>query len=83
MSKKESFETRINRLIEKNKCPIVFDWVEVDSEVGFGQINYEKSYKTGKLLIDISYCATRAINQNIERTILYNPDRIKLTDKRN
>lgn len=47
------------------KLPIVFDWVNFKGETVFAQINYEATQKAGKPMMDISYCATRALNQTI------------------
>ncbi len=47
------------------KLPIVFDWVNFKGETVFAQINYQATQKSGKPMMDISYCATRALNQTI------------------
>jgi hypothetical protein len=51
---------RMNRMLLK--LPIVFDWVEFKGETVFAGINYAASDKAGKPMMDIFYCATRALN---------------------
>lgn len=52
-------------------CPVVFDWYKHKGEVCFASLNYEKSIETGKAWIDIHYCATRALNGVVEKTVIY------------
>ena len=59
------------------RLPIVFDWVSFKDEVVFAQINYEATQKAGKPMMDISYCATRALNQNIMFTTQWDKNKFK------
>ena len=63
------------------RLPFSFDWIEYKGEDVVGQINYEATEKANKPMIDISYCMTQAINQNILYTVQYdkskfNPSRL-------
>lgn len=51
---------KMNRMLAR--LPIVFDWVEFKGETVFAGINYEASQKAGRPMMDIFYCATRALN---------------------
>lgn len=53
----------VNRMFMR--LPFAIDWVFFKGEDVVAQINYEASKKAGKPMLDISYCMTRAINQNI------------------
>ena len=51
------------------KLPIVFDWVEYKGEVVFAGINYKESERVGRPMMDIYYCATQALNNNVLKTV--------------
>lgn len=44
------------------KLPVTFDWVKYKGETVFAGLNYEQSEKAGRPMMDIFYCATRALN---------------------
>lgn len=44
------------------KLPVIFDWVEFKGETVFAGVNYERSLKAHRPMMDIFYCATRALN---------------------
>ncbi len=51
----------------------VFEWVEYKGKSYFAAMNYEKSVLKNKLVLDLHYCATAALNNAlIEKTVLYN-----------
>lgn len=41
---------------------VLYDWCKYNGEVYFGVWNYEESEKRGKAVIDLAYCATKAMN---------------------
>lgn len=42
---------------------IVSDWCKYNGEVYFGVLNWEESERRSKPVIDLAYCATRAMNE--------------------
>jgi len=54
-----------------NTCPVIYDWVKFKGEVVFGAMNYEKSKAQNRVMIDIHYCATEALNNIVEKTVPY------------
>ncbi len=55
--------------VEENKIPdwltpdvIVFDWCRYNGEVYFSSLNWDESERRQKPVIDLAYCATKAIN---------------------
>jgi len=52
-------------------CPVVYDWCRFKGETYFGILNLEASLKARKPMIDLSYCATRAMNGIILLTVQY------------
>jgi hypothetical protein len=60
------------------KVPFSADWVEYKGEIVFAQIDYEKSAKCGRPIIEIGYCATQVIvNNRIDATHNYCPETFK------
>ena len=59
------------------KLPIVFDWVEFKGETVFAGFNYERSEKAGKPMMDIFYCATRALNHVVLFTTQWDKSKFK------
>lgn len=57
--------------------PIVFDWVEFKGETVFAGINYEATKKAGRPMVDISYCATRALNNVVLFTTQWDKNKFK------
>ncbi len=41
---------------------IIYDWCEYNGEVYFGVLNWEESERRQKPIIDLAYCATKAMN---------------------
>lgn len=53
-------------------------WAEYNGEVKFVMINYEKSIKCHRPIIDLGYCATKLmINNIVEKSVTYYPDHFK------
>lgn len=53
-------------------CPISANWLEYKGETYFGMLNYERSVAARRPMIDLSYCATRAFNGVVIKTVAYN-----------
>jgi hypothetical protein len=69
-------------------CPVVFDWVNYKGEDVFGVLNYERSVKAKRPMIDICYCATKAMDNNVMETVQYNkkhfkPSKLAITSDKN
>ena len=58
-------------------CPIVFDWLEFKGETYFGSLNYDRSIAANRPMIDLSYCATRACNGIVLKTVAYSKKHFK------
>lgn len=69
----EFFKTEIPGFIVK--CPVAFEWWYYDGEQIFAGINYERSVKARKPMIDIHYCATTAMNGAVLKTVQYDKKR--------
>jgi len=59
------------------KLPFVIDWVEYKGETVVAQINYQATEKARKPMMDISYCMTRALNQEIMFTCQWDKNKFK------
>lgn len=60
------------------KLPVVFDWWNYNGERVFVGVNYEATKKAGKPMMDIHYCATKALNGIVQKTVQY--DKNKFSD---
>jgi hypothetical protein len=58
-------------------CPVFFDWTNYKGEDVFGVLNYERSVKAKRPMIDICYCATKAMNNNVMKTVQYDKRHFK------
>lgn len=58
-------------------CPISFQWVEFKGETMFAGINYDRSVKVGRPMIDLHYCATTACNGVVLKTVQYDKKKFK------
>lgn len=47
------------------RLPFCFDWVEFKGETVFARVNYEATVKAKRPMIDIFYCATQCLNDNV------------------
>ncbi len=59
------------------RLPICCDWVEFKGDTCVAQVNYEATEQAGKPMMDISYCMTRALNQNIDQTVQWDKNKFK------
>ncbi|OGX84127.1 hypothetical protein BEN47_16755 [Hymenobacter lapidarius] len=53
----------------------IMEWCKYKGITYVAQPNPEATMKAGKPMLDLSYCMTQAINQNVLRTVQY--DRLK------
>ena len=60
------------------RLPVYFDWVEYKGERCVAQFNWERSKIAKKPMMDISICMTRALNQNIIKTVQYDKSKFKI-----
>lgn len=59
------------------KLPLVFDWVEFKGETVFAGFNYDASIRARKPMMDIFYCATRALNHVVLFTTQWDKNKFK------
>lgn len=52
-------------------CPVYYQWVEYKGRPYFAILNYEASVARGKPMIDLCYCATKAMNGHVLFTAPY------------
>lgn len=74
---KNDFETDdpISKMLLR--LPFAIDWVEYKGETVVAQINYEATKKAKRPMLDISYCMTQALNQNILFTAQWDKNKFK------
>lgn len=53
------------------KLPVVYDWYDYKGETFFVMINREATEKAGKPMMDLCYCATRAMNGLVLKTVQF------------
>lgn len=49
----------------------ITEWCKYKGETYVAQFNLEASMKAGKPMLDLSYCMTQALNQNVLLTVQY------------
>lgn len=59
------------------RLPIVFDWVKFKGETVFVGVNYDATKKAGKPMVDVFYCATRALNDVVLFTTQWDKNKFK------
>lgn len=59
------------------RLPIVFDWVEFKGETVFVGVNIDATKKAGKPMVDVFYCATQALNDNVLFTTQWDRNKFK------
>jgi hypothetical protein len=59
------------------------EWCWYEGEQLVAQPNLEATMQAGRVMLDLSYCMTEAINQNIERTVPYAPAAFQPTNPTN
>jgi hypothetical protein len=58
-------------------CPVFYDWTEYKGETYFAILNYERSITARRPMIDLCYCATKAMNGIVEKTVQYSKKHFK------
>ncbi len=53
------------------RCPVFYDWCVFKGETYFGMLNYERSIKARRPMIDLAYCATQGFNGTVQKTVAY------------
>lgn len=60
------------------KCPFIFEWCEYKGETYFAALDYEKSIKSNRVVLNLHYCATAALNNSILiKTVTYIPSKFQ------
>lgn len=60
-------------------CPLIApEWCEYKGEVYVGELNYERSKQSKRIMIDLSFCMTKALNQSIMKTVMWNPKKFNM-----
>lgn len=57
--------------------PYWMNWVYYKGDKCVASVNYEKSLRAHRPIMDIHYCMTRAMNNIVERTVNWNPEHFK------
>lgn len=58
-------------------CPVYANWTEYKGETYFGILNFDRSLKARRPMIDLSLCATRAMNGVVIKTVQYSEKHFK------
>lgn len=53
------------------KLPVVYDWYDYKGETFFVAINYQETERVGRPMMDLHYCATRALNNIVLKTVQF------------
>lgn len=59
------------------RLPIAFDWVKYKGETVFAGVNWEATKKAKKPMMDIFYCATEALNNNVIKTVQWDKNKFQ------
>jgi hypothetical protein len=59
------------------KLPIVSDWCEYKGEIYYAVINYQETERVGRPMMDLHYCATKALNNIVEKTVQWDKRKFK------
>lgn len=73
----KEFDTALNDRYSKMllKLPVVWDWYKYKGEVYFVGANREATIKAGKPMMDLHYCATKALNGIVEKTVQFDKNK--------
>jgi hypothetical protein len=69
---------KVSQMFER--LPVLYDWAEYKGETYFVCANPEASERAGKPMMDICYCATEALNNNVLFTVQF--DKSKFSKSR-
>lgn len=67
----------IDKMFEKLPVYVVADWCIYKGKTYFSMINVERSIEAKKPMVDLSYCATRAMNNIVIKTVQYDKKKFK------
>lgn len=59
------------------RCPLFHDWCLYKDEVYFAMLNYERSEAIKRPVFDLSYCATRALNGIVLKTVVWHKEKFQ------
>lgn len=62
-------QDRIDRMFLK--LPVVFDWYQYKGEIYFVSINREATEKARKPMVNLHYCATKALNNIVMKVVQF------------
>lgn len=57
------------------RLPVVWDWYTYKGEVYFVGINRDATIKARKPMMDLHYCATKALNGIVEKTVQFDKNK--------
>lgn len=66
-------ETPIPEYLQDDKLPWM-QWANYKGDDCVACVNYEKSISCGRPIIDISYCMTKAMNNNVMFSVNFDPE---------
>lgn len=52
-------------------------WIEYKGETYFATVNLEKSLSAHRPIVDLSYCATKGLNNTVLHSVNWNPEHFK------
>lgn len=66
------FGITLPKYLENEALPWMI-WIHYKGEECVACVNYERSLKAKRPMIDISYCMTKALNNIVLQTVAFNP----------
>lgn len=68
----------------KNKCPLIgMEWCEYKGETFVGEVDYFKSKKSKRLMINLYYCLTKAMNSVVIKTVMWDKNKFTFNSTAN
>lgn len=56
-----------------DECPFIWEWCNFKGESYFAILNYESSLRQNRVMLDLCYCVTKALNNIVLKTVPYSP----------
>jgi hypothetical protein len=75
-SDKATWKDLVPPFLRDDRIPIM-EWVRYKGQVCVADLDYDKSIRAHRPIINIHYCMTKAHNGVIERTVNFNPGDFK------
>jgi hypothetical protein len=69
----EQWKLLVPEFLRDDRIPIM-EWVKYKGEVCVADLDYEKSIKAHRPLINIHYCMTKAHNGTVIKTVNFKPE---------